>query len=52
MELKWRLLIEECSAKIVYVKGEKNNIADALSRLNFMPSKSDAFAFTKYIFSL
>jgi len=52
MGLRWRLLIEEYGIKIIYIKGEKNNAADALSRLNFTPSKSDAFATTEYVFSL
>ena len=31
--LRWRLYIEEYSPKILYIKGEKNVVADALSRL-------------------
>lgn len=32
--LRWRLLIEEFGPEIQYIKGEKNVIADALSRFN------------------
>ena len=31
--IRWRLYVEECSPKIVYVPGPENVIADALSRL-------------------
>ena len=31
--MRWRLLLEEFSPEIVYIKGPKNMIADALSRL-------------------
>ena len=52
MELRQHLLIEECGIKIIYIKGEKNNVVDTLSYLNFASSKSNAFAMTKYVFSL
>ena len=31
--MRWRLLIEEFGPKIEYIKGSKNSVADALSRL-------------------
>ena len=36
--MRWRLLLEEFGPKIVYIKGPKNVVADALSRL---PKKGD-----------
>ena len=39
--MRWRLILEEYSPNIVYVKGEKNIVADALSRLEMeSPSTS------------
>ena len=32
--LRWRLYIEEYAPKIIYVKGENNVVADALTRLD------------------
>ena len=52
MGLRWRLLIEEFGITIKYIKGEKNTVADALSRLDFTPTKSDITATTEYIFSM
>ena len=31
--MRWRLAIEEYSPELIYIKGEKNVVADALSRL-------------------
>ena len=31
--MRWRLLLEEYGTEIVYIKGDKNIVADALSRL-------------------
>ena len=31
--LRWRLVIKECGPKLLYIKGELNIVADALSRL-------------------
>ena len=31
--MRWRLLLEEYGPEIVYIKGPKNVVADALSRL-------------------
>ena len=36
-----RLLIEEFGITIKYIKGINNTVADALSRLEFTPKKSD-----------
>ena len=32
--MRWRLYIEEYSPDLKYIKGEKNVVADALSRLD------------------
>ena len=32
--MRWKILIEEFGLKIVYIKGDDNTIADALSRLD------------------
>jgi len=32
--LRWRLILEEFSPKLIYIKGQNNVIADALSRLD------------------
>ena len=37
--MRWRLLIEEYGADLTYVKGKDNIVADALSRLELLPSK-------------
>ena len=34
---RWRLLLEEFSPEIVYIKGINNTVADAISRLDFTP---------------
>ena len=36
--MRWRILLEEFSPEIVYIKGNDNTVADALSRL---PKKRD-----------
>jgi RNase H-like domain found in reverse transcriptase/Integrase zinc binding domain/Reverse transcriptase (RNA-dependent DNA polymerase) len=33
--MRWRLLIQEYAPTLIYIKGEKNVVADALSRLDF-----------------
>ncbi len=33
--MRWRLLLEEYSPEIIYIKGERNIVADALSRLEY-----------------
>ncbi len=35
----WRLLIEEYGPEIVYIKGIPNTMADAISRLEYTPTK-------------
>ena len=32
--MRWRLILEEFNSKLIYIKGSKNIIADALCRLN------------------
>ena len=39
--MRWRLIIEEYSPELIYLKGESNIVADALSRLELTPSKND-----------
>ena len=34
--MRWRLLIEEFGPELIYIKGETNIVADALSRLNLI----------------
>ena len=34
---RWRLIIEEYGPEIIYIKGELNTVADAISRLDFTP---------------
>ena len=36
--MRWRLIIEEFSPTLVYLKGEHNPVADALSRLHLEPT--------------
>ena len=38
---RWRLLLEEFGPEIVYIKGIHNTVADAISRLDFIPKKVD-----------
>ena len=35
---RWRLLLEEYGPEILYIKGEHNTVADALSRLDMITS--------------
>ena len=39
--LRWRSYVEEYSPKIHYIEGEKNILADNLSRLNRLPSPTE-----------
>ncbi len=34
--MRWRLIIEEFSPELVYIQGERNIVADALSRLDIV----------------
>ena len=34
--MRWRLIIEEFSPELVYIQGETNIVADALSRLDII----------------
>ena len=36
---RWWLLLKEFGPKIVYIKGIHNTVADAISRLDFIPTK-------------
>ena len=44
--MRWRLLVEEFGPKLTYIKGERNIVADFLSRMKFDPQEFslDAFA--------
>ena len=33
--MRWRLIVEEFNPKLVYIKGDRNVVADALSRLDY-----------------
>ena len=37
---RWRLLLEEYGPEIIYIKGVDNTVADALSRLDYDPSRN------------
>ena len=39
--IRWRVLFEEYHPTFVHVKGKNNDAADALSRLNMLPNKTD-----------
>jgi len=39
--MRWRLILEEYGPQLEYVKGEKNIVADALSRLDINPEPGD-----------
>ena len=45
--MRWRLLLEEFRPKLLYIKGEQNIVADALSRLDLSEEDfaPDLFAF-------
>ena len=47
--MRWRLLLEEFGPKLLYIKGEHNIVADALSRLDLSEEdfSPDLFAFDK-----
>ena len=49
--MRWRLLIQEYAPTLHYVKGEKNVVADALSRLNIEHSE-DQFTLISEVFDL
>jgi len=46
--LRWRLILEEYGPELIYIKGERNIVADALSRLEKIdrpvPTERDEFA--------
>ena len=39
--MRWRLIIEEFNPELIYIKGERNIVADALSRLDIKSSGSE-----------
>ena len=39
--MRWRLILEEFSPKLIYIKGESNIVADSLSRLDLTLSSED-----------
>ena len=44
---RWRLLLEEFSPEIVYIKGINNTVADAISRLDYTPVAKPEEAYEK-----
>ena len=50
--MRWRLLLEEFGPQLNYIKGERNIVADALSRLDLTEKEfsKEAFAFGRYEF--
>ena len=40
--MRWRLILEEYGPELKYIKGEHNVVADALSRLQMLPLKSES----------
>ncbi len=48
---RWALLLEEFTPRIEYIKGTNNLVADAISRLEYTPSKciSSHFHFMKLL---
>ena len=38
--MRWRLIVEEFNSELIYIKGQNNIIADALSRLDIKPLDS------------
>jgi len=45
--MRWRLFIEEYSPDLRYIKGEKNIVADAMSRLEMLDTPMDKADFTE-----
>ena len=43
--MRWRLLIEEFGPELIYIKGENNIVADALSRMDLSEENVSAAAF-------
>ena len=37
--MRWRLILEEFGPELIYIKGENNIVADALSRLDIQPTR-------------
>ena len=40
---RWRLILEEYGPEIVYIKGIHNTMADAISRLDFVPAPTSTW---------
>ena len=40
--MRWRLVLEEYGPELLYIRGENNIVADALSRLEIIPEEDQA----------
>ena len=42
--MRWRIILEEFSLELIYIKGSKNIVADALSRLDIIDNSNKSSA--------
>ena len=47
--MRWRLILEEFGPELRYVPGDKNIVADALSRLDLSETELDTFATAEFL---
>lgn len=46
--MRWRLILEEYGPELIYLPGDKNIVADALSRLSFNPNSANIIEHSQY----